>query len=188
MRKTVFFLFLIVVAAGIIYWQLFRPQFHGIASLGGNLFSDHCRLAETLIDNLAASNGFLIGHIRDAVYQKDRIYILLESVDGTKYSLMAIPGELSNLMAGDFHKPGLNFYQLKYFYFSFCGRQNMFSTGVVEGERRLETRYQQIQDLVNRYMESGEVVAAYFANDRNNFVFDRSGAIFVHQLHFIPTQ
>ncbi len=177
---------LIFVSAA--YWFLFKPPFPGVSSLGGGLLSDYCSVAEEKIGKLSSSKGFIFGRLRKAVYQKDKMYVILEAFDGREYSLMVIPAEFSDKMSKDYHEPRFNLYRLKYFYFSFCWEQNMFSTGVVVGQHRYGSYYQQIKDLVDSYISNGKVVAALIVNDRNNFVFDRSGTIFVHQLHFLSDE
>ncbi|MBI2326404.1 hypothetical protein HYU91_03385 [Candidatus Collierbacteria bacterium] len=189
MRKLV----LLVVVGVVLIWGLagyllvlsvFRAPFPGIASLGGGGAADRCDRAEEQLNTLTATKGYLIGRLTDAVYRGNRLFVRLETLAGERYSLMIIPRELGDALVRDDSSLGFGLLRLKYFYLSFCGRPNMFSTGLVAGEKRLDNKYQQFREMIERQKKSGIVVAALIVRDRRNLVFDRSGAIFVQQLYF----
>ncbi len=186
-------LLLLVVAGVVLIWGLagyllvlsvFRTPFPGVASLGGGGATDRCDKAEEQLGTLTATKGYLVGRLTDAAYRGNRIFVQLKTLTGEQYSLMIIPRELGDALVRDDYSLGFELSRLKYFYLSFCGRPNMFSTGLVDGEKRLDNKYQQFQEMIERQKKSGIVVAALVVSDRNNFIFDRSGAIFVQQLYF----
>lgn len=189
MRKLVVLLVVGVVLiwgrAGYLY--VFRVPFVGVSSLGGG-GADRCDRALEQLDTLTATNGYLVGRLTDAVYWGNRLFVRLETLAGEKYSLMIIPRELGNALVRDDDSLGFGLFRLKYFYLSFCGQPNMFSTGLVAGEKRLDNKYQQFREMIERHKKSGVVVAALIVRDRGNLVFDRSGAIFAHQLYFYDSK
>ncbi|MBI2310455.1 hypothetical protein HYU90_01335 [Candidatus Collierbacteria bacterium] len=194
MRKLILLVVGVVLiwgVAGYLYVSqlyVFQAPFAGVASLGGGGAADRCDRASEQLDTLTATNGYLVGRLTDAVYWGNRLFVRLETLAGERYSLMIIPRELGDALVRDDYSLGFELFRLKYFYLSFCGRPNMFSTGLVADEKRLDSKYQQFRERIERQKKSGIVVAALVARDRRNLVFDRSGAIFVHQLYFYDSK
>ena len=152
MRKLVALLvggvILIWGRAGYLYVSqlyVFQAPFVGVSSLGGGGAADRCGKAEEQLNTLTATNGYLVGRLTDAVYRGNRLFVRLETLAGEQYSLMIIPRELGDALVRDDYSLGSELFRLKYFYLSFCGRPNMFSTGLVAGEKRLDNKYQQFK-------------------------------------------
>ena len=192
MRKLVLLAVVTVLVWGLAGYLLvlsvFRAPFPGVASLGGGRAADRCDKAEEQLNTLTATKGYLVGRLTDAVYRGNRLFVRLETLAGERYSVMIIPRELGDALVRDDDSLGFELFRLKYFYLSFCGRPNMFSTGLVAGEKRPDNKYQQFRERIEGHKKSGIVVAALVVRDRRNLVFDRSGAIFVQQLYFFDSK
>lgn len=173
-------LFLLILA---LYFIFFQPPFPGVASLGaGGFFTNRCNQAAKELNSLTQTNGFVVGRLLDTNYLANRIYLKIESLEGKKYSLMIFPTELSTAMGTDFYHLGYNLFRLRYYPFSFCGHPNTFSTTIYEGNNILDGTYPNIRDLLERYQGKGKLVQALILNDRNSFIFDRSGTILIDTL------
>ena len=182
-----------IVVLGLIattYWFVFKPPFWGVKSIGaGEVSSNRCLLAEEQLNNFENTDGYLVGRLTNAVYWGSRIFLRLETLSGETYSLLVIPKELGRTISINLDDPNPWFFQLKFYYLSFCGQPKMFSTEIVENGKRLENpSLDQEKQIFTDLIESSQLVAALVINQRDNLIFDRSGPIFLHLLDIYPAQ
>lgn len=173
----------IAILLGLVY--IFNAPFAGVSSLGGNNPFNRCATANKQINNLSTNGGFLQGRLLDAAYKDNRIFVLFESIDSVRYSFMIVPRDLGNSLARDFYKDGLYPLRLKYYYLSFCGEINMFSTEVVEGGIRVDNDYNNIKGLIDRYISDKSTVLVQIIPEMTSVFFDRTDVIYLPKLFFL---